>query len=229
MIAIIPARGGSKGLPGKNIKLLNGKPLIAYTIEAALSSKFIDRVIVSTDSNQIANIAIDSGAEVPFIRPEYLSTDRSLAIDNYIYTIDRLIKGTGEKISEFIVLQPTSPLRTSNDINNAIKLFIEKNADSVISYTEETHPVFWHKKIREDLTFKDIFENKMSNRQDFNKTYYPNGAIFIFKYGLIKQKEYYSKKSYAYIMPRERSIDIDTINDFEYAEYLLTKQIKNGE
>jgi len=223
MLAIIPARGGSKGLPNKNIKILNDKPLIAYTIEAALSAKQVDKVIVSTDSKQIAEIAIKLGADVPFLRPDFLASDTALAVDNYIYTIDKIKTESGIKINEFIVLQPTSPLRTSFDIDNAITLFREKNADSVMSYTEEDHPVFWHKKIKKDLTFENIFTEHLANRQDFEKTYYPNGAVFVFKVDLINSKKYYSEKSYAYIMPKNRSVDIDTIDDFQYAEYLLQK------
>jgi len=227
MLAIIPARGGSKGLPNKNIKLLNGKPLIAYTIEAALNSKSINRVIVSTDSNIIAEIAIKHGAEVPFIRPSYLAGDKALAIDNYIYTVDRL-NHSSNNISSFIVLQPTSPLRTTDDIDKSIDLFFNKEADSVISYTEESHPIYWHKRINNDLSFTNIFDDSILNRQDYPKTYYPNGAIFVFKVQLIKQKKYYSKKSFAYIMNRINAVDIDTIDDFEYAEYLI-KRKKNNE
>lgn len=221
MLAIIPARGGSKGLPGKNIRKLNDKPLIAHTIEQALNSKNISKVIVSTDDDEIAKIALQYGAEIPFIRPEHLASDIALAIDNYIYTIERLQKENKTKINEFIVLQPTSPLRTSEDIDNAINLFYEKDADSVISYTEEHHPITWHKQINDDLSFTNIFEDKLQNRQEIKTTYYPNGAIFIFKFNLVLQKKYYSEKSYAYIMPRNRSVDIDTIDDFKYIEFLI--------
>jgi len=223
MLAIIPARGGSKGLSGKNIKILNGKPLIAYTIEAALLAKNVDRVIVSTDSQQIAEVVVGLGAEIPFLRPDRLSTDSALAVDNYIYTVARLEKESGLKISDFIVLQPTSPLRTFSDIDNANDLFKEKKADSVISYTEETHPVYWHKKINDDLSIREIFKTELKNRQAYEKTHYPNGAIFIFKTSLIYSKKYITKNSYAYIMPRNQSVDIDTIDDFNYAEYLLRK------
>ncbi len=223
MLAIIPARGGSKGLPNKNIKLLIDKPLIAYTIEQALNAKMVSKVIVSTDSVEIADIAEKFGAEIPFLRPKKLATDTALAIDNYIYTVERLNLEKKMNIRSFVVLQPTSPLRTSENINEAIKLFIEKKADSIISYTEEQHPIYWHKKINNDLTFSNIFEEKLDNRQAFGKTYYPNGAIYVFNYNLIKQKKYYSDKSYAYIMNRKQSIDIDTIDDFEYAEFLLKR------
>jgi len=225
MLAIIPARGGSKGLPNKNIKELNGKPMIAYTIEEAKKSKYITQIIVSTDSQEIAKIATSYGASIPFIRPAELATDTALAIDNYIYTIERLMKSSKNEISEFIVLQPTSPLRLAEDIDAAIELYHNKKADSVISYTKEQHPIIWHKYITEDNKFDNIFKDSLNNRQEERVSYYPNGSIFIFRYDLIKNRKYYSDKSFAYKMPRKRSIDIDTIEDFEYAEYLLKKRI----
>lgn len=224
MIAIIPARGGSKGLPGKNIRPLNGEPLIAYTVEAALQAKHIDRVIISTDDSEIARIAVQHGAELPFMRPSYLASDTAMAVDNYIYTIDRLEKEEGVMIGSFVVLQPTSPLRTSEDIDNAINLFLQKNADSVISYTKEAHPISWHKYLDEDGHFIDIINSKVANRQDYRISYYPNGAVYVFKTDIIRQKTYYTQNSYAYVMPRNRSVDIDSIEDFEYAEYLLQKK-----
>jgi N-acylneuraminate cytidylyltransferase/CMP-N,N'-diacetyllegionaminic acid synthase len=221
MIAIVPARGGSKGLPGKNIKYLLGKPMIAYTIEEALKSKYISEVIISTDSKEIEDIAVEYGAKSPFLRPEYLAGDNAKALDNYIYTIDRLNSKFDYKIEDFVVLQPTSPLRKVHDIDRAIELFKNKNADSVISYTEEDHPIEWHKYITVDGKFENIFEPKLLNRQEIKKSYYPNGAIFVFYYGLIQQGRYYSHESYAYIMPRFRSVDVDTLEDFKYVEFLM--------
>lgn len=223
MIAIIPARGGSKGLPGKNIKLLNGLPLISYSIKAALKSKHIERVIVSTDSKEIAEIAIYYGAEVPFLRPEYLATDESLSIDNFIYSIERLEELSNHKIENFIVLQPTSPLRNTQHIDEAIDLFISKNADSVISYTKEAHPITWHKYVNNDLRLKSIFEEDIKNRQDYRVSYFPNGAIYVFSSNLIRSRNYSSDKTYAFIMPSSHSIDIDTQYDFDYAEFQLSK------
>jgi len=223
MIAIVPARGGSKGLPGKNVKDLLGKPMIAYTIEEALKSKYISEVIISTDCKEIEKIAIKYGAKSPFLRPEYLASDSAKAIDNYIYTIERLNDEFNYNIENFIVLQPTSPLRKVEDIDGAIELFINKNADSVISYTEEHHPIEWHKYITKDGKFENIFEEKLSNRQEIKKSYYPNGAIFVFDYKLIKSNNYFNKNSFAFIMPRNRSIDVDYIDDFDYAEFLLLR------
>jgi CMP-N,N'-diacetyllegionaminic acid synthase len=223
MLAIIPARGGSKGLPGKNLKELNGKPLICYAIDQAKKSKLIDKIVVSTDDVKIANVAVKFGAECPFLRPEHLATDDSLVNDTFIYTLDKLKKDFDYDTSEFIVLQPTTPLRNVSDIDSAIQLFKQKNADSVVSYVEESHPVFWHKFLDENMCFDDIFEQKMANRQEHRKSYYPNGAIYIFKKKLILEKKWYSDKSFAYLMPRSRSVDIDTSDDFSYAEYLLCK------
>ena len=220
-LAIVPARGGSKGLPGKNIKELCGKPMIAYTIEQALRSKYISDVIISTDSADIEKIAVEYGAKSHFLRPGYLASDNAKAIDNYIYTIDKLNKYFGYNIESFVSLQPTSPLRITEDIDGAIEIFMNKNADSVISYTEEYHPIEWHKYITKDGRFENIFEEKLLNRQEIRKSYFPNGAVFVFDYKLIKQNKYYGDNSYAYIMPRERSIDIDTIEDFKYAEFIM--------
>lgn len=224
MLAIIPARSGSKGLPGKNIKLLNGKPLIAYTIEAALQAEHIDRVIVSTDDMRIASIAIEYGAEIPFLRPTELAKDTTLSIDVYRYTIKRLEEDFGIAISEIVILQPTSPLRSSQHIDEAIFLFKERNAHSVISYCEEHHPIVWHKRLTQDQKFVNIFDDViLKNRQAEQPTYYPNGAIYILKKHLLETDRYYSEHSYAYIMNRNVSIDIDTIEDFEYCEFLMSK------
>lgn len=226
MLAIIPARGGSKGIPDKNIKIFAGKPLIVHTIEAAKKAKGISRIIVSTDSEKIAQIAIRSGAEIPFMRPKRLATDSARAIDNYIYTLSRLNSVAGKKYSHFMVLQPTSPLRTSKDIDNAIQLFFDKKADSVISVCESWHPVEWTKRIDSMGILKNfILKNNQKNKQAYIKTYIPNGALFVFKLSLIEQKKtYYSGKTYAYLMPKERSIDIDDDFDFEMAQYLMGKQ-----
>lgn len=224
MIAIIPARGGSKGLPGKNIRPLNGKPMIAYAIEAALASIHITEVIVSTDDPEIYKIALLYGAKDTFLRPKELASDSSLAIDNYIYTLDRLKQEYHYNIDNFIVLQPTSPLRTVEDIDSAITLFKSKNADSVISYCEEHHPISWHKYLKEDGKLENIFPDTLNNRQDVKPSYYPNGAIFIFSYDLIKSGCYYSDNTYPFLMPRNRSVDVDTLEDFEYIEFLIGKK-----
>ena len=226
MLAIIPARGGSKGVPGKNIKILNGKPLIAWTIEAAKQSKYINRIIVSTDDKNIADIAKKYDAEIPFLRPDELASDTSKAIDNYIYTIERLSETENIVYENFIVLQPTSPLRKADDIDRAIDLFNDRNADSVISFSEASHHPLWAKKINSGLKVEEYFNHDVTNknRQEIPSAFMPNGAIFILKYDLLKEKySYYSEKTYAYIMPQINSVDIDTSADFEFAEFLLRR------
>ncbi|MCG8409659.1 MAG: acylneuraminate cytidylyltransferase family protein [Bacteroidales bacterium] len=226
MIAIIPARSGSKGLPGKNIKDLNGFPLIYYTIKAALDSKVIDRIIVSTDCDNIANISRELGAEVPWLRPEELASDDAKAIDVYKHAINWLNQDVGHAIEDICILLPTCPLRKYTDIDKAVELFVSKNADSVVSYTKEHHPISWHKYLGKDLSIKNISEESLKNRQEEETSYFPNGSIYIFKTQLLFSEKYYSEKSYAYIMPRNRSVDIDYIDDFLYAEYLLKNGIK---
>lgn len=227
MLAIIPARSGSKGVPKKNIKELAGAPLISYTIKAAKKSEFITRIIVSTDSEEIADVATKYGAEVPFLRPAELATDDAKAIDVYLYTIERLNLENDEQINEFLVLLPTSPLRNYMDIDQAIKIFKKKNADSVISVTETEYPPQWIKRISEKGVLEDYFQGMNNlNRQEYEKTYIPNGAIYIFKYNVLKKEyNYYTDKTYPYIMPNIRSIDIDTPLDFMIAEYLIKNNL----
>lgn len=225
VLAIIPARAGSKGLPGKNIKELCGLPLIGYSIKAALESKHVSKVIVSTDCEEIYKLSISLGADKSFLRPKELAQDDSLAIDCYKYTIERLENEVGDLISSFIVLQPTSPLRTAKNIDDAIDLFLEKNADSVISVCGDPHPLNWSKKISIDGRLSDIFtSNNILNRQEYEETFTPNGAVYVFKTSLIRSGLYINDNTYGYIMPRKCSIDIDTIDDFEYAEFLIGRQ-----
>lgn len=222
MLAIIPARGGSKGLPGKNIKDLLGKPLLAYTVEAAREAKGISQVLISTDDKEIAEVATRFGAECPFMRPAELATDTAKSIDTYLFTVGKMEEIKGKKIEEFMILQPTSPLRNSKHIDEAIQLFRSKDADSVVSYVEEAHPINWHRYLNEEGKLEDVFQDHaLLNRQEYRKTYYPNGAIYIFKHELVKQGAYYSDKSFAYVMDKKYSVDIDTQEDFDYAEHLL--------
>jgi CMP-N,N'-diacetyllegionaminic acid synthase len=220
--AIIPARGGSKGLPGKNIKVFAGKPLIAWSIEAALSSETVSDVIVSTDDPQIAEVAVSSGALVPFLRPAELAQDRSQAVDAYIYTVNQLNKKHGFNINEFLVLQPTSPLRTSFHIDEAVQLFQKMKADSLISVYENPHPLEWVQKISKDGYLRNVSKHAQPvNRQEYSKTFLPNGAILILQYSLLERhKTYYYKKTVPFIMDRKDSIDIDDEFDFTLGAYL---------
>jgi len=229
MIAIIPARGGSKGLPGKNIRLLNGKPLIAYTIEAALKSKNISRVIVTTDSNEIADIAKQFGAEVPFLRPSFLAEDNSTAIDVYLHAFRFVKEKYSLKENKFVVLLPTTPLRDSEDIDSAMELFYKEKCDTLISVKEAEIPPGWYliKNIKNRLENADLDGNlTMSNRQCSSKYYVPNGAIYILDYEILEEKRtYYTKNTIPYVMSAEKSVDIDNILDFEFAEFLFKKLV----
>lgn len=232
MLAIIPARGGSKSVPKKNIKQLAGKPLILWTIEAAEKSEYIDRIVLSTDDEEIADTCRSTGIDIPFLRPTELAQDDSMAIDNYIYTVERLNSEYNHNYKEFVVLLPTVPLRNSYDIDSAIKFFIEKDADSVISCTFLSHPIEWTFTIDKNRLIKrrkKVDTKKMMNRQVSDNAYIPNGGVYVFKTALLKDHySYYSKKTYAYIMPQERSVDIDTEYDFEFAEYLMKKEKINA-
>lgn len=225
MIAIIPARGGSKGLPGKNVKNLNGKPLIAYTIEAAKKSREISEVFVSTDDAEIANVAIEYGASVPFIRPSYLSNDTSSAIDVYIHAIEHLMTRSKQEIGKFIVLLPTNPLRNENHISEAINLFKKETADTLISvYEAETPPAWYFKLNNANRLINAGFDNskELVNRQENGIYYIPNGGIYILDFNLLKFKRtYYSENTVPYVMSKRFSVDIDSLDDFNYAEFLL--------
>ncbi len=227
MLAIIPARGGSKGLPRKNLKILNGVPLICHSIKSALASKSIDRVIVSTDDEEIANISKRCGAEVPFMRPVLLAGDESMVMDTYLHVIDELNKIENKSIGEFVALLPTVPLRLPTDIDEAVNIFKLNKADSVISVVRSPIPIHWYRKISKDGILGDYLPefNATKNRQDFEKTYVPNGAIYVFRAEVLRNtRKYYTDKTYPYIMPRDRSADIDNILDFEWAEYLFKKK-----
>jgi len=224
VLAIIPARSGSKGLSGKNIKLLAGKPLIARTIESAKKCKFIDKIIVSTESIEIAKIAEKVGAEIPFIRPENLSTDTAKSINVIFHTIN-WFNLNNQKFDIVILLQPTSPLRTADDINNAVALLFEKDAKAIVSVCEVEHHPYLCNTLPQNLNMLNFCQAEIvnKNRQELPIFYRLNGAIYIFYINyFIKNNGFYGKNTYAYIMPQERSIDIDTIVDFRLAELLIS-------
>ena len=226
IIAIIPARGGSKELPRKNIKLLNGKPLIAYTIEAALKSKFIDRVFVSTEDDEIAKISKNFGAEI-IQRPKYLAEDNSLRRDVIKHAIQTLKSKMNYEPEVIVYLQPTSPLRTVNDIDSALKLFFMNEYDSVISVCESSESPYWSLIIKNKIIIPlfewDYFLNK--KRQDLPSTYILNGALYIMSTKkFIQNNNLFSKRTLPYIMPIERSIDIDKDLDFKLAELLIKRE-----
>lgn len=227
ILAVIPARGGSKGVPEKNIRELNGIPLIAHTILAAKKVNRLSKVIVSTDSEKIAEVSRHYGAEVPFIRPDYLATDTASSIDVVMHTIE-YFKQTRVEFNDLILLQPTSPLRDEGDIDNSLDLYLGNKCDSVVSVCEaETNPYLF-KRIDDEGTLHDFIahDNKHMRRQDMPKLYRLNGAIYITSVRLLEEKRsFYGNVVLPYIMNSFKSIDIDNEIDFELAE-LFMKRIK---
>lgn len=226
ILAIIPARSGSKGLKDKNIKLLNGKPLIAYTIEAAIKSNAFEDIFVSTDSKEYSEIAKEYGAYVPFLRSEKLSEDTALTND-VIEDVLLNLKSMGKQYDSIMILQPTSPLRDEYDIKNAIKLFDEKKANSVVSVCECDHSPLLSKSLDQTMRLDGFLSNlDKVRRQDMNRFYRLNGAIYLIKVEyFLKYKDFYREKSYGYIMDKKRSVDIDDIYDFKFAEVLMEQNL----
>ncbi len=220
-LAIIPARSGSKGLRDKNIKLLLGKPLIVYSIEAALKSGLFAEVMVSTDSEEYARISRKWGAEVPFLRSAETSSDTASSWDTVREVLSEY-KKIGKEFETVCLLQPTSPLRTHEDIENAYRIYHKKNANTVIGVCEVDHSPLWENTLPEDEAM-DNFISKQNNlrRQELPVYYRINGAMYIVDAQKIMIKNDIYENSYAYKMLKEKSIDIDTELDFIVAEKVM--------
>lgn len=224
-IAIIPARSGSKGLRDKNIKMLGEQPLLVFSIKAAEKSEMFEKIMVSTDSEIYADISIKYGAEVPFLRDESLSGDK---VGSWDVVCDVLTKyySLGEKFDSVCLLQPTSPLRTFNDIVGGYKLYEEKDADAITAVCEVDHSPLWCMTLPKDGSLNEFKKKvgKGKTRQELKKYYRINGALYIRKIQYLNEKILLkSEKEYAYIMDRSHSVDIDTEDDFNYAEYMLMR------
>jgi len=225
VLAIIPARGGSKGLPGKNIRKLAGKPLIAYSIGQALESRYIGRVVVSTEDSEIARVAARYQAEV-IRRPDELALDDTSSVDALQHTLDYLKEAEGYSPDLVVLLQPTSPLRKVEDIDGAIDKLLEVGCDSVVSVCDVEHPAHWMYTL-EGERLKPIIEGgrKVGRRQDASKVYRLNGAVYVTHRDVVmRQDKVMGDDTRAYIMPRERSVDIDTEFDFKLAELLMRER-----
>lgn len=221
VLAIIPARGGSKGLPGKNIKKLGDKPLIAWTIEAAQNSIYVTDIVVSTDDVAIAEVAQEYGAEVPTIRPKHLATDEAKSTDAVLHMIEYL-ESIGRKYDQLLLLQPTSPFRDAEDIDAALGM-LTKNNDSIISFVEvETKP-FWMVTPREDGSYERLLKDDSKfRRQEFPKVYQYNGALYCVPIGeFTKHRKFEFDSTLLFPMSKEKSLDIDTVKDWEKAETIL--------
>lgn len=229
VVAIIPARGGSKGIPRKNIKNLNGKPLIAYTIDEALKSKYIDRVIVSTEDLEIAEISKSFGAEVPFLRPKELAQDDTPGIEPIIHSINYLVNNENYNFDYVMCLQCTSPLRNSKQIDEAIDEIYKKDADSAVSVCESEVNPYWMKVIQDGKMLDFLNDNKFyARRQDLPIVYRLNGAIYLAKIEIIlNKKSWYTNNTVPIIMDKISSIDIDDEIDFKFVEFLLKQGVDN--
>jgi len=218
-LAIIPARGGSKRLPRKNVLSLNGKPLISWSIEAGLKSKYIDKVIVTSDDDEILNIAKEFGSDI-IKRPNELASDIATTFMAIAHTIENV-----EKYDYVVLLQPTSPLRVVENIDESIEQLEEKNADAIVSVCEMDHSPLWSNTLDDSLSMQGFLKDEVLNKrsQDLEIFYRLNGAIYICNTEkLLEEKSFFLKENiYAYVMDRKRSIDIDKEIDFKIASILM--------
>lgn len=220
LLAIIPARAGSKRIPNKNIKNFLRKPLIAYTIKQARSCSFIDRIIVDTDSPKIARIAVKYGAEVPWLRPKRLATDKSKVVDSILYSLNELKNKENYQPDYVMILQTTSPLREKKDIEDCWRMIKETKASTVLSVSQ-IHPKLYHLAKDNKLILVNGSEKKSNNMQAWQKGYVVNGCLYIIKTSaLIKEKIIITRNTKVLICPSWRSVDLDTFEDWALAENL---------
>jgi CMP-N,N'-diacetyllegionaminic acid synthase len=228
VLCIIPARSGSKAIPQKNIKLLCGKPLIAYSIAQALKINSIDRIIVSTDDEEIAQISKNFGAETPFIRPSHLSQDESSTLDVLLHTIEWCKKYENLSYDIILLLHANAPLRNLEDIQKCIEILVDQNADNVFSVTPASNnPYFNMVEIKKNNNVSLIKEGNFFSRQSAPPVYDMNSSIYTWwEDKLVEKKSIFLPKTRIHIMPRERSIDIDEPLDFRIAEMIMKERIK---
>jgi len=233
-ICVISARGGSKGLPNKNIKIILGKPLIAWSIKQAKESKYIDKVYVCTDSDKIAKVAIKNGAEVPFLRPKYLAQSTTNKFQVFKFFLNKIEKHTKKKVKTYIDLDCTNPLRDIRDIEKSIELFNKNisNIDCVLSVTEaRKNPYFnlLEKNKKGFLKISKKINGKFVNRRQEAPVVYEHVAnIYVMKPSFIKKKNNLLEGNIiGYRVPQSKSLDIDSSFDYEIIEHLLRKKIKN--
>lgn len=230
VLGIITARGGSKSIPRKNVKLVAGKPLIAWTIQAALDSHSLNRVIVSTDDAEIEQVSRAWGAEVPFLRPAELAQDTSPHMDVIIHATEWLETHENYCPDYIVLLQPTSPLRTAQDIDAAVALALQKDADCVISVSESPAHPYLNKRITEDGKLVDFVYTPEGYlpRQSFPPAYFVNGAIYLARRDvLLRERNWYTDNTYPHVMSPENSLDVDTPWDLHLADLVLRDEFQN--
>lgn len=223
VLGIIPARGGSKSIPRKNVALLNGRPLISYTIQAARESQFISRLIVSTDDEEIARISAAFGAEVPFMRPKELGQDSTPSIEVVLHALEVLRSEYGYCPDIVVLLQATCPLRNARDIDQAISTYLSTEADVVVSVAKvEEHPFNMYKVEGGFLCAFTERDTRITLRQDYPEVYRLNGAVYVSRPETLRRlHSFISGRLVPYVMPKERSVDIDDPLDMLYASILL--------
>lgn len=224
ILALIPARGGSKGIPHKNIALLAGKPLIAYSIDAGLKSRYIDYVLVSTDDEEIAKVSKACGAQIPFLRPEELAGDRAKTIDAVLHAISAL-REIGEEFDSLVLLQPTSPLRTAEDIDGAIEVFYAGGRRSVVSISEVSdHPILIRTIVEteEGARLQPLLSvGSTCRRQEFPPFYRVNGSVYINAIEMLNPETSFNDNQVPFVMKKSHAIDIDEPVDLRMAEWTI--------
>ncbi|REJ78557.1 MAG: acylneuraminate cytidylyltransferase family protein [Acidobacteria bacterium] len=225
VLGLIPARGGSKGVPRKNIKLLNGKPLLAYTAESALNANLLSKVILSTDDNEIARVGKELGLEVPFMRPPELAEDSTPTFPVVAHAV-RHMQETGELFDAVCLLQPTSPLRRPEDIDGSIHLLAESGADSVVSVLRVPHAynpkwVYW-KSENGELALTSGDKEPVSRRQDLPDAFHRDGSVYVVRTKVLRKYEnLYGRSVFGYEIERRHSANIDTLEDWNFVENLI--------
>jgi CMP-N,N'-diacetyllegionaminic acid synthase len=225
VLGVIPARGGSKRVPRKNIKVLGGRPLVAWSIEAAKNSKSLDYFLVSTNDEEIAKISKGLGAHVPFKRPAKISEDVD-TVYVAIHAIEKYEKKKQQTVSHVVILQPTSPFRTANDIDECVRIAKTTGVDSVVSFRKTAESPYWMFTMKEyghEMVPFETMELSGDNlvSQNLPPVYYPNGAIYVVRRDVIMEERIFGDKIFGYIMPSERSIDLEEEYDFIIAEAMI--------
>lgn len=232
VLGIIPARGDSKGVPRKNIRPLAGKPLIAHTIDVARESDVFDRVVVSTDDREIADVARQIGGDVPFMRPAHLAEDTTPTLPVLIHAVEWLRENDGYEPDLVAILQPTTPLRKPEHLREALDIFRKFKPDSVVSMREVPGHYSPHWQFRLDTDSRatiftgEPFERIVKRRQDLPKTYTRNGAVYLFKTKLLfeEQPTFYGSDVRGFVMDSDSSVNIDSESDFEQAERIVLRR-----
>lgn len=224
-LGVITARGKSKRLPNKNVLDLAGKPLIGWTIEGALKSRYINELVVSTEDVEIAEISKSYGANVPFMRPKELGADNVHPAEVVIHAVNYFINEQKKEFEYVVLLQPTSPLRNEHDIDKAIEFLYSTKADAVVSVCEAEHSPLWYNTLPENLSMKNFLRDDLKGKmsQDLPTYYRVNGAIYISKVKrLLKENTFFLKDNiFAFLMDVKKSVDIDSLVDFKLAEILM--------